>query len=293
MLKVVFFFQESATGWSETYYFQGSDPLGFRDLRPSPGGGIASFQDLYLARRHILNSNVSIKHVRIGLEGSFRSAVGYDPAGDNATGDYDPGKATEIPIALLIDWIAPGANGQVFHRRSFLGGIPESIIIAPELYNDATAWTDLLNTFINVCKQLSVRVKSRPDRSTALPIANFLPQPDGRFAEIDVGVAGLTLGHRGKYVVRGVNAPRGWNGTHTGLVLTATRGAPFQSIGIGPTRRTHVTVPAYNNLEAGTVQEFTQSDTNYRLVTSVKPERITEHKRGRPFAAPVGRRNPA
>jgi hypothetical protein len=183
-------------------------------------------------------------------------------------------------------------GGTVHNKKLYLGGIPGGIVLKPQQYDDSTAWQDIFNTFVSSLRGQGGSVKSRPGPDVGLDILTFQPDTSARFALVGVGAVALDVGLRAQWLIRGMSMPRGWNGTHTGVVRLGPAGPDDRIIEIGPTRRTHVTDPAYNPIEAATIVQSGFDSATYTPIANALPQRIVTHKRGRPFGAPVGRRLP-
>lgn len=290
MLKVVLFFDSGAVGWTETYYAEGDDPFEF--VAPIlPPFNIGAILGLLQVRRGMLAGNIKITRIRASVEGQPRNAAVAVPRAANQMGLINLAEPTEDWTTVLVRITSRGGTpAGVFNRNLYLGGIPEANVVGPEGYVPIPPFSTAFLEFRDLLKTAPWKSKVRPavTRANSGLITEFVVGPTGRTAEIQPDLLPGFLGAN-SVIIRGLKAPRGWNGSHKAVSANANPPLTGTSTFIGPTRRSNPSLPLFNANQDARIQAIV--DYQYLSIAAVIDERLVEHKRGRPFGAPRGRRS--
>ncbi len=283
-VKCVISFKQGATGWTETYYHSAAGipqfigPLANRWADGTPVGTLMS------ERRACLSRQCSIEHVRVTDLVTFETlpytpvipAVGMLYA--RLANQTSPGDA-EVWSSLMVNLY----SGTKRPRRLYLGGIPENIVTQPQFYRPDSLWQGVFANFAAVLTGGNYgwlsRPKTVPNETTLIA---FTVNPDGRTALVTPRLQPNGNPTQWYVLIRGLSAPRGWNGVHRAIQTDA----PNVML-IGPARRAGVSLPVFTANPKQTVSLFAPPFTAIDAVAAVK---IVNKKRGRPFGLLRGRR---
>lgn len=287
MLKMTMFFESFGQGWTETYYYNASDPYiaiaGLRD--PTDANGILN--TWWNDRVTILDSQAALTNIRIAVDGNTRSSIEFIINSNFGTGKYDLVGESNLWSVLLARLYSGGPT--VYNKAIYLGGIPVDQYKAPETFSPTAGYLGTLNKFLGDMINNGFQIKSRP-RSGAggtMTLTAFTPDAAALNVTVVPNVLGDAANLNGFVILRGVKTPRGWNGVHKAYTVPDPANPGHFLMKIGPARKPGITVPAWNALTAGTVQPF---NAVYSIVNLFSKERMVEHKRGRFFGQLRGHR---
>jgi hypothetical protein len=299
-LKVVLDFDVSGVtaaggvgGWSEVAWSSAGSLDGYVQLDavniPVVGTPLRNLIDVRLP---LLSPTYAMTHIRVTDMNPANGERSIDLPQSVGTGQFggvgvvggvvlNLVPAAEIFAKLLLRM----ESGPTRRRNWWLGGIPESIVKPPTIYNPNPQWNQKLAAFSNLILTGGYGINGRPLRTAATPILTFVPDSfDATTAGLTPVPAGFPLtGAAGYVVLRGIKKPRGWNGIHPAYVDPS---APTV-LRVGPTRRSMVTEPAFAPSARATVQYLVPV---FVATDRVRPVRIDRRKIGRPFGESPGRR---
>ena len=306
MLKVVFFFSSKADGWSETYWNTGVDPHTLIQDVPlilPQNPVVGTLTDLIVQRLKMSSPQSFLSHCRVSLEGTPFNFATYDGAEDRTFGTYvppagvHPAPEMELWSDALVAMDGVAAGGFQLHRRMWLRGMPEAILVPPQQFVVEPLWDAAFKSWVNCLTHGAWVCRGRPDRGAAVQITGFAHLADAQSAylqPVPVGVPAVAT----QIIIRGTKYPVGWNGFHTAISVAAV---PVGVVGDGnivagpallikPGRRHFVTNPEWGPQSGGTIQVMSGATERSQNIGAAHVVRITSHKVGRPFGLPVGRR---
>jgi hypothetical protein len=176
----------------------------------------------------------------------------------------------------------------------YLRGVPTAIVTAPRQYNAEPNWAGAFDKWVTELTQPSWVLNARPARAGDVAITGFAGLADAQSAYIQPVPVGFPAAPT-RIVIRGMKFPVGWNGSHTAISIANVPAGIIGEGGIAagpalfikPARKHYVTEPAWGQTSGGAIQVFTALNPAIRDAHVV---RISEHKVGRPFGQPRGRR---
>jgi hypothetical protein len=286
-LRATFFFESLSYGWTETLF----DPNGSHSLSDTQtlAGTLGAL------RVQMLGFGAALKEVRVSDDAIFRDSLVGEFSPDTSsiyTFPFNPANTTERweatqPYADLLLRIEGGTR---YRKSLYLSGIPGYLYTNPfpgeitdprwqPLYN---AWADelLRNWGFNVHQQPDAAL---PPIITFNPI--FISFPDNLTALLTFTAAGFpTTWVSGEVVrIRGVRLTPATPRLSGNYKISAINSALFT-----------VTLQAPGHINQtfnGTSKPMAWIDSQTVIAaTSINQQNFTEHRRGRPFDSPRGRR---
>jgi len=289
-LRVVYDFLEAGEGWSEVYWTNDTAPSDYIAIDTDGTVSSTTKAGIFIAvRTAILNTFTQILRVRVSQVGMPRVVIPAPVQPAQGTGTFIYGSSGKPPggaqtYAKLLMFMSSGATRR---RSMWLGGIPEIIIEDPQTYKPTSRWNSaLLNYQMELRKNYGIVGRPAPTGGTpAVPILTFVVDPQVAVTATATPSVAAPVGTPTSWLVilRGIKAPRGWNGVHR-----AQAGTTSGTIVIGPTRKSQVSEPAYAPNTGATIQAFAPT---FAQFDSVVPVRVSKRKTGRPFGLPAGRRS--
>jgi hypothetical protein len=290
-VKIVAIFESPLGGWSEVYYNSAVNPDAWMTPGTNPLVSSDPFGVWTRARLGLLSSQCFLSYVRVSLTPGFRLDRTYEFFPAQGRGSYKrlsvgggiivaSRSSVETYTSLLLKCEA-GFNAS---KRLYLGGIPEDVVVPPQIYSPTPEFTSAYVNFQAVIQNGSYQIASRPPAVAAQPIASFVVSASGRSATITPGIGVFAGNGYLPVVIRGVKYPRGWNGVHQAFKPSAS----VAQFVIGPTRKPQVSLPPWDINAGGSFQIFYPL---LQTIDRVTTERLVERKRGRFFGEPVGRRS--
>jgi hypothetical protein len=302
--KVSIFFSAIGDGWTETYWNSAVDPHTVTQGVTFPLAGLqipGSLGNLLKTRLALSALSVWIAHIRVSLVGAPFNFSTIDGSNGTSNGTYIipggggiPAATEDLFVDALVEEDGVPAMGLQQHRHQYLRGMPVTIVTPPQSFNAEPTWTGAFSSWVNELTQPVWLLNSRPARSGDTQITGFQGLDDAQSAYLQPVPAGFPA-VPSKIVLRGMKFPAGWNGTHTVIAQAAL---PAGLVGQGglvagtalliqPGRKHYPTEPSWGPNAHGSFQLFTAVAPNIRAAHVV---RLSEHKVGRPFGLPVGRR---
>jgi hypothetical protein len=272
--KLTFFYHDNLAGFSESWYIQGAtDPNGV------PLALVGNFLN---ARMLLSGQQTTFDYCRVSTVGTARQVLVYPfdvmNALYNCTGSYTVSRAFQTSdfggTALVVR-----KNAGFYYSRFFLRGIPDVVVDQGGLYQAPAAYETNLAafaTFLNT-NNISWKASSGPLNPPSV-INTAVQNADGT----------ITFGLTG-FLFNGVAANTHVNVRINGQVAPPYLNGPLVVVVVNSQTCTTLRKIPLVGFVSGTGKMSASNVNVYRVITSLKVEKVVKRGPGRPFGLYRGR----